>query len=218
MVGWLALFQIVFFNIVFLTGPKTFPHWALPGWMFTLPLAGVMLAAATDAARLRARRWISGFGVIGIILIVVVIAHARSGALTNFTHDTPPAWDRTLEVFDYSMLKPELEARGDLEDVDVILAQGWIEGSFVSTALHGEYPTRVFTKPHRFKFMKADKAVGQALYLEPVLLMDIETARASFEKRVKNLAPDATFLDPVILKRGPRDYAAVFFARLEITK
>ena len=217
LVALIALGPIVMFNVIFLFSAKSFPHWAIPGWQFSMPLAGVWLAGASEGARRRTGVWLTGFAIAIYGALLLVVLHVNTGILTRFGQDTTPAWDYTVDAFDYGDLRPALVARGDLADVALLAAPGWIAAGQMSLALHGEYPVRVlWGNRHHFAFMEGPRQGGTALLLEPVRLDDADARLAKLLAKVRNIDPQAQALAPVILDRGDRPYLAVNVIRMRL--
>ena len=151
------------------------------------------------------------------VLALLAVFQIRTGALTRLVHEAPPAWDNTINVFDYRDLRPALEARGDLEGIDMIATPGWIEAGLISAAFRGELPLRVlWTNPHHFGFMQGQAAGGDALLLVPAMLQAAPGQLPDLLARARRIDPNATALEPVILNRGPEPYAAVNVIRLRL--
>ncbi len=217
LVALIALGPILFFNLVNLFSNQSLPHWALPGWQYAMPLAGAWLAAKAPTARRRFAIWFGAFLVLAYALVLLAVLQIRTGALTRVVYDTPPSWDRTIDVFDYAGLRTALDKRGDLAGVDMIATPGWIEAGLVSAAFRGELPLRVlWTNPHHFGFMEGQRAGGEALLLVPAMLQDAPGQLPQLLDRARQIDPDARALSPVILKRGPEPYAAVNVIRLRL--
>ena len=217
LLAFLALFPIVLFNAIYLFSTHSFPHWAVPGWFFGLPLAGVWAADLPPRRQRRIRRWLVLFAALAWLLISVVFVHMRTGLLTRFLPGPVPTWDRTETVFDYSALPGLLDKEGALDGVQLLLVRNWIEGGAISTALHGQYPVRVLQPPrHHFAYMSGAKAGGKALLLVPGVLSQEESARSEGLKLARQLDENARELSPVVLKRGGVPYVVVVVFLLHV--
>ena len=206
----IALGPIVAFNIIYLFSAKSFPHWTMPGWLFALPLAGLMLSEGSDVLRARAAKWIGGFAVVVFGLVGILAVHLQTGVLTKYTTDEIPAWDRTWDAFDYSGLEGELDKRGLLDGLQIIAARSWIQASYMSTALKGAYPVKVLRgNPHHFPYVPGADAVGRALLLTPDVLGRAAWSDEKLLELAQRTDPDAQVLAPIILQRGGRDYVRV---------
>lgn len=217
LVALVAMGPIVAFNIIYLFSDKSFPHWTFPGWQFALPLAAVWLAGTTVGVLRRVRIWlIWGAGLTWAVMLVVML-HVNFGVLTRWMADGPPKWDRTETVFNYGGLRPALEARGLLEDAQLIVVPRWIEAGILSTALAGDWPVRVLKgNPHHFAFMSGATAKGPGLLLGISTLSRSRRQASLLLKQGQAIDPNAEMLDPVILSRGGAPYVSVFVVRLNV--
>ncbi len=217
LVALVALAPIAMFNLVYLFSASSLPHWTMPGWQFTMPLAGAWLAAARAPLRHRAGVWVSGFAVPAHALILLAVLHMNTGIVTRFFYDSPPAWDRTVNAFDYRPLRPALQARGDLDGVSMIAASGWVNAGAMSWAFSGELPVRVLGDvAHHFAYMSGARIGGQALLLEPETLARATGRLAQLLQMARTFDANAQALAPVILQRGGIPYVAVNVVRLRL--
>ncbi len=210
----LAVGPIVAFNLVYLFADRSFPHWTMPGWIVALPLAGVVMAEA--GARFR-RVMIWTLAVCALLeygFIATVVTHVRTGILTNHT-DPIPEWDR-FDALDVFGLEDALNEKGYLDGIDLIVAGHWIKAGFMSQGLRGQYPVRVMRAPNHFQFMSGAHATGEALYLHPVILPRADQLTEQSLELARKLDPNAELLEPVVLKRGGRDYLQIVVIRLHI--
>ncbi len=199
--AFVAITPVAVFNLLYLFTSGSLPHWPMSGWLFALPLAGVLLAARP------APRLVPALGVLSWLLVAALALQARTGL---FTPDPPPAWDQTREVFDWRGLKPALEQSGALDGVKVLAAPDWQDAGIVSTALGGAYPVRVLDDaPHHFAFMSGPRTGGRGLLLRPVYAADTGAAAAELLRMARAIDPQARALPPVVLSRGSAPYIAV---------
>ena len=123
LIALIAVGPIVLFNVISLLAHSQ-PHWPMPGWVFTIPLFG-RDAAALAAARPRfARRYMAwSAGIVAVILAALTWQTLRGGLI-------PASWgpraDVTLDLVDWSDLKPALEARGLLGPDAVVASPIWM--------------------------------------------------------------------------------------------
>ena len=213
---WLiAMGPIVLFNIVYLFSNKSFPHWTMLGWMFALILTAQMIAGGTDRLQRRARAWVSGVAIVVFGAVALLAIHLQTGVLTRFTHDRPPAWDRTWDAFDYSDLRGELEARDLLDGVGIIAARSWIQAAYMSTALQGEYAVKILRgSPHHFPYLEGADATGPALLLTPDVLGREKWSDEKLLELARATDPNAELLKPIVLQRGGLDYVSVSVIRM----
>ncbi len=205
LLAFVALTPVAVFNLYYLFASNSLPHWPMPGWLFTLPLAALLL----DKARRPWGLYLAG-GIVWALLGLVTL-QARTGLLTS---PPLPAWDRTMEVFDWRALEPALQDRGLLEGLDMIAVTDWQDGGRLSTALHGAYPLRVLGgDPHHFRYLSGWNRGGKALLMQPAYVDQSPPDLLAIARRID---PDARALPPVILKRGNAPYIAVALVALEL--
>jgi hypothetical protein len=135
LIALIAVGPIVLFNVISLFAHSQ-PHWPMPGWVFTIPLFG-RDAAILAAERPRfARRYMAwSAGLVGVILAALTWQTLLGGLI-------PASWgpraDVTLDLVDWSDLKPALEARGLLGPDAVVASPIWMTAGKVSHALGPE--------------------------------------------------------------------------------
>jgi hypothetical protein len=138
----LALPTIVVFTLVPLWGRVGLPHWQMPGWLMLYPVLGEW--AFRSIAPLRRRRF--GLASAGALLLMIVLFVAE--AATGYGRVLAPRifarGDPTLEVFEWSQLPPELEARGLLRPGTFVITTNWIYAGKIDQALHDAVPVVVF--------------------------------------------------------------------------
>ncbi len=146
----IAVGPLVLFNIVSLFAHSQ-PHWPMPGWVFTIPLFG-RDAAALAAVRPRfARRYMAwSAGIVAVVLAALTWQTLRGGLI-------PAAWgprvDVTLDLVDWSGLRPALAARGLLGPDAVVASPIWMSAGKVSYALGPDVPVVCACgDPQQFRF------------------------------------------------------------------
>ena len=207
----IALGPILIFNYVYLTSGLTFAHWTMPGWQFTLPLAGFYLAEAVHRVQRRVFIWTRRILLVLWVLVMVLGVHANTGILTRSLYDAPPRWDQTLFMFDFHDLGPVLDARGLEAGVDAYMASSWTFAGLLDTALGSAKPMQSYfvESAHHYSYLSDAKVRGKILYMEPAYLWDSARADAMILKRAQALDPAAQLLPPIVLKRGPQPFIAV---------
>lgn len=211
---WLALSQILPFSFVYLLGGDTFAHWTMPGWFFALPLAGAWLAHRMPGARRHSARWLAAFALPAWLLLGAGALHVNSGALARMLPE-PPAWDDTSGLFHWHGLQPVLARGSWLEGVQFLVAESWVEGGFMSTALEGRYPVRILGGDARhFARLPGASMTGQALLLVPARI-DRAPGRAA-RARDAARAQGAYVISEgqVVLPRGAQPHVMVVVMRL----
>ncbi len=208
----LALAPLLMFNVIYLISSGTLPHWTMPGWQFALPLAAFWITSTEHRPR-RFVRWLTGFAVPVWGVLAAILLHANTGILSGRTH-MPPAWDNTLEFFDYSSLPNAFETANLAPSL--ILTANWITAGQISTALGGTIPVRPLSDPHHFQFMTSANLQGEAFFIAPSLLSDSGKTSERLLALGQTLDPDAELLRPGILDRGGIPYVAISIVRLTL--
>jgi hypothetical protein len=118
---------ILFFTLANIVS-KGLPHWPMPGWLFLFPILG---AEAARIAQTRPRL-LQGAVIISAAALIAVAAvlgtNARTGWLIGNAPEDVRHTDPTLDLMNWSELKPALAARHLLgAQTPVIAATHWAE-------------------------------------------------------------------------------------------
>ena len=137
LIALIAAGPILLFNVISLWAHSQ-PHWPMPGWVFTIPLFG-RDAAILAAERPRFARRYMGWsaGIVGVLLAALTWQTVRGGLIPA---SADPRADVTLDLLDWSDLKPALEARGLLGPGAVVASPIWMYAGKVSHALGPDVP------------------------------------------------------------------------------
>lgn len=132
----LAILPIVIFTLLTVFS-RGLAHWQMPGWLFAVPLAGELLAAAGARLR-RAARLVAVATALGLAgLIAVGSIQARWGTFDALFR---PIGDPTDGLVSWAELKPELEARGLLGPQTFIASSNWIRAGQLNLLFGKEIP------------------------------------------------------------------------------
>ena len=200
----LALPNIIFFILVYLTSNKTFPHWIMPGWLVILPIIARILVIPNS--RIKTITFFSSTILIWSLLGVIIF-HSQTGILTH-NQKKIPNWDNTLELINWRKIKEPVEnIIGNFEDNNIRLAAfTWTEASQFSTVMENKYETVVIEgDPHHFQFMKKTNQQKPTILVKLVLGTKPDTV--SILNRLKVFDNNAQHINNIIIKRGNRDYA-----------
>jgi len=155
--GWFCLMlaapAVTVFTLEPLFGPKSLPHWSMPGWLFVFPLIGLMLATASEAGKAWPRRW----AVISAAILVVVGAFILQEAATGWIGPAFPKQfkkgDPTNEAIEWTGLETGLARQNLIRPGDFIVAVKWNEAGKIDEALKGAEPVYVFSNdPREFAY------------------------------------------------------------------
>jgi 4-amino-4-deoxy-L-arabinose transferase-like glycosyltransferase len=149
----LALPAIIIFTLTPAFGNLGLPHWAMPGWFFIMPLAGLHLArmAATSAKPVR---WARTAAIGSAAVLAVLASQAATGwmgrIIPNLSRNDP-----TLETFGWDQLPARLAAAGLAEPRDrFIIADSWQNTGRIDVALEGRRTVLPgTTDPRHFAFI-----------------------------------------------------------------
>ncbi len=219
MVALVALGPILAFNMIYLVSENTLPHWTMPGWLVAMPLAGAWFVIQPEASQRAARYWLYSTGGLIWILLFAGLLHINTGILTRTWNEIPPAWDDTVEAYDWRPVYPALQKRGLLAGLDVVTADDWIDGGLNAVAVHGAYPIRIIGPDrHHFQFMQGQKATGNALMMS---LRRLDRQSNDHEadamlQLARTIDPAAEILSPIVLDRGGQAYAVAILVRFTI--
>ena len=194
--GWLAVClaigPILVFTLVALFGAHVLYHWAAPGYLFAFPLLGRDLANVQPQLQRRSRIWLASTAASLIVLLIAVMALARSPwPLVALAKPLPFP---LIETVPWSELKPELARRGLLARPDTfVLATRWHEAARVDVALEGAMPVRCPCNDARgygVIYRNADHAGQDALIVaERLTKAQVEARYAACFDAIEQLAP-----------------------------
>ncbi len=148
----LALPSIVVFTLLPAFGNLGLPHWAMPGWFFIMPLAGLHLAKLAELGP-KPAIWSRRAAIGSVAVLALVASHAATGWLARIIPSLP-RHDPTLETFGWDQLRSQLAARQLLSPGDFIMADSWQNAGRIDVALGGTVPVMPGTPdPRHFAFV-----------------------------------------------------------------
>lgn len=132
---------VVVFDLPRLWTWQGYAHWAMPGWMLLLPLAGALLAGWPARWRLlTAAATLVQFAVaIGAVVLLLSSVHLRLPTLDAARYEAG-SW-RGVAV--------AVAANGLLDDAPMLVAPNWIEAARVAEAFRAGRPVLVFGPDRR---------------------------------------------------------------------
>lgn len=137
----LAIGPIVIFTLVSLTGSRTLPHWASPGYLFLFPLLGRAVAEAIDTGSSTVRPWLaaSSASLVAILAAALALAHLPWPQITYAQGKLVP--NPIEEAIDWKDLTQELKLRGLYSRARLFIsATRWHEAGKIDLALGGAMP------------------------------------------------------------------------------
>jgi len=187
----LALPTIAIFSAEPLWGDRGLPHWPMPGWLMLYPVLGDFLAQR--ARNPHVRRWAIASTALLIGLSIMIVGHTATGIGRVLLPSLLGARDPTLEAFEWTPLRTDLQARGLLEDKGLfVIAPNWIDAGRIDQALKGLLPVVIIgNDPKNFGFLYDPKAfVGHdALIIGQDISDDQLTLARSYFDAVTEAAP-----------------------------
>ena len=198
----LAAPAIVLFTLEPLIGPKSLPHWSMPGWLFLFPLIGAWLAEASAAGKAWPRRW----AVISAAILIVAGGVALDEAATGWLGPAFPKLfkkgDPSAEAIEWTGLAQGLARQGLIRPGAFIVAVKWNEAGKIDEALKGAEPVYVFSNdPREFGF-RGDPA---ALVGHDALIIGRPDALKGHLAEVSGYFRSTSPAQPIAVGRGGRD-------------
>jgi Dolichyl-phosphate-mannose-protein mannosyltransferase len=153
----LAFPSIALFTLVPLWGDRGLPHWQMPGWLMLFPVLGNYLAREA-AIRSRPRTWAITSAILLVVLAAVIVGHAATGYGRILFPAAFVKRDPTLEAFEWTPLRAELEKRGLLKRNGLfIVSAHWTDMGKIDLALHDELPMQIFGESKEYAFRYDEK-------------------------------------------------------------
>ena len=198
----LAAPAIVVFTLEPLIGPKSLPHWSMPGWLFLFPLIGAWLAEARDAGKAWPRRWTIISAAILIVVGGVALDEAATGWLGPAFPQAFRKGDPTAEAIEWNGLREGLARQGLIRPGEFIVAVKWNEAGKIDEALKGAEQVYVFSSdPREFAF----RGDPQALVGHDALIIGRPDAIKGHLTDVARYFQSTTPAQPIAIGRGGRD-------------
>lgn len=189
---------ILFFTLANIVS-KGLPHWPMPGWLFLFPILGA------EAARFaKARPKLLYGAVIASAAALLAIAsvlgtNARTGWLIGNAPEDVRHADPTLDLMDWSELKPALAARHLLNaQSPVIAATHWAEAGKLNYIMGRKVSVLCLcADPQQFRYLeKPRRFAGQ-----DITVIGVHRTPAEIESALGGLFDRFATLPPIILHR-----------------
>ena len=150
---------ILLFTLVPLWGDRGLPHWQMPGWLMLFPVLGEHFAREVLVRR-RPRVWAVVSAVSIAVVALVAIAHADTGFGRLLFPSVFAKGDPTLEAYEWTPLRAELQRRGLLDRPDLfVISNSPIDIGKIDQALHDALPMQVFGESKQYAFRIDPKAL-----------------------------------------------------------
>ena len=148
----LGLPTILLFTLVPLWGDRGLPHWQMPGWLMLFPVLGDHFAREVLVRR-RPRVWLATSAISLAVVAVVLVAHADTGFARLLFPSVFAKGDPTLEAYEWTPLRGELQRRGLLDKPNLFVISGSpIDIGKIDQALHDARPMQVFGEAKQYAF------------------------------------------------------------------
>ncbi|MCX7339156.1 MAG: glycosyltransferase family 39 protein [Hyphomicrobiales bacterium] len=193
----LGLPTITVFTLLPMFGNLGLPHWAMPGWFFVMPLAGLYLSRLAETSE-RPRRWAQVSAIGSMLVLLLIGSQAATGWLGQIIPGVARN-DPTIEVFGWDQLDPQLQAAGLLDGGRFIVADSWQNAGRIDVALAGRVIVIPGTRDPRHYAFLVDQS--RLLGRDAVLIVRVRREaqmRETFKDHFGSLGPSV----PVALGRG----------------
>jgi 4-amino-4-deoxy-L-arabinose transferase-like glycosyltransferase len=189
----LAMPTVLIFTFEPLWGDHGLPHWPMPGWLMLFPVLGEHLAREA-ALRSRPRTWAVTSAAALAVLTVVIVGDAAFGYSRLLFPKLFSRHDLTLQAFDWSPLRSELESRGLLKQKGLfIISTSWIDMGKIDLALHDRVPTQIFSDDKRqyaYRYSPTEFLGHDALIIgRPQHMRGVKAALSNYFSSIKELPP-----------------------------
>jgi len=144
----LALPGIALFGLTPLWGQPGLPHWAMPAWLFLMPLLGDRLAQASPD-----RRWPKVWALASLVALLLFWSVLVSEAATGWVGRAWPRaflkGDPTIESVEWTPLARELTRLGVMRPDLFVVSFSWSDAGKIGQALGGDPAIIVVSKDPR---------------------------------------------------------------------
>jgi hypothetical protein len=145
----LALPGILVFALTPVWGQASLPHWAMPSWLFLMPLLGDMLAQ-TEIDRRWPKIWAACSFVACLTLWTVMVSDAATGWIGRAWPRTFTKGDPTLESVDWAPLTGAVSGLDFLKQRNLfVVSMKWNEAGRLAPMFWNRAPVVVFSDDPR---------------------------------------------------------------------
>lgn len=115
---------------------RGFPHWSMPGWLFTIPLFGRDAALLAESRPVFAKGYMTAIAVVFVALLSALAFQVTQGGLVpHAVTDKYAALDPTVDLVNWTDLRIAMDERGLLPPGAVVASPIWMTAGKVSYAL-----------------------------------------------------------------------------------
>lgn len=148
----LAIGPIAVFTLATLLAPGL-PHWTATGWLFAMPLAGVVLAQWAAHWPDLMRKGAATAAALLVLLVAVIASQFFTGWMNRLMPESMARGDISRDIMDWRALRGELTRRGLLANGRAVAAGHWIQAGKASYALGPDVVVLCLSeRPQHFAF------------------------------------------------------------------
>ncbi|MCC0044608.1 MAG: glycosyltransferase family 39 protein [Brucellaceae bacterium] len=162
LLGLMAAFPILLFDVVALIASEMLPHWSMPGFVLAFPLVGVWFATT----RPRWPRLLPRLAVIPAVILLVLAPlatlQANTAAVTRWL-GLPSDSDFSWTSLSWDALRSDFAQRGIYDDPEAfIIPASWVIGGMAGYALGPEMPVApALARPLHLAYIPDDRLPGR---------------------------------------------------------
>jgi 4-amino-4-deoxy-L-arabinose transferase-like glycosyltransferase len=171
---------ILLFALTPVWGPTSLPHWAMPSWLFLMPLLGDMLALA-ETDRRWPKLWASSSLVGFLILWMALVSDANTGWIGRAWPRTFAKGDPTLESVEWAPLADAVSGLDLLKQRNLfVVSMKWNEAGRLAPIFWDRAPVVVFSDdPRGFGY---SRGVGDLVGRDALIVVKSEDLGAGLDR------------------------------------
>jgi hypothetical protein len=176
----LAVPGILLFTLTPVWGQTSLPHWAMPSWLFLVPLLGDMLAHA-ETDRRWPKIWAASALVGFLVLWTALISDAATGWIGRAWPQTFTKGDPTLESVDWAPLAGAVSGLELLKEHNLfVVSMKWNEAGRMTPIFWDRAPVVVFSDdPRGFGYTRG---VGDLVGRDALIVVKPEDLGAGLDR------------------------------------
>ncbi len=134
----LSLPTIIIFNILILFSENSFSHWSMVGWMLLIPVASNRLILMKSYKHHLITLKVASVFVI-VIMISIILMHAKTGFITRSFDQKIPRWDNTRELLDWGHIADILTKTLQKKELESLATLNWYDSGQLTAAFYYKY-------------------------------------------------------------------------------